>query len=644
MGRIRRPSLLVRFSLFSLLPILGLGLVLARDISGNAREEAIHDARVLAVDVADLRIGPNLTRADLSGAPLAPARERRLNRVLQSALASTDVVRAKLWTRRGKVVFSDDRALAGRTFPVQNDLGEALDGEVAAELSDLESAESARDRRFGRLVEVYVPLRFAGSSRPAGAFELYVPYSAVSARVQHQARHTFLLLLAGLLVLWAALYKIVARASKALRRQAAENLHQATHDSLTGLPNRAAFTERVDAVAARGHGAVALLDLDRFKEINDTLGHQAGDAVLREVGPRLVAALGGAAFVAHLGGDEFALLLSGDDPEADALVATTAFDAAITADGLPVLIEGSVGLARFPEHGRSAAVLLQRADIAMYEAKRLHARIETYDPAADTSDAERLRMLSELKAGLGRDELVLHFQPKVSLEDRRLLGVEALVRWQHPSRGLLAPAEFVPLAERTGLIRPLTVWVLENAMRQCREWRDAGHDLTVAVNLSVANLLDPNLPSDVARLLGQLRLPPSALELEITESVVMADPARARAVLELLRSMGVRMAIDDFGTGHASLAYLQNLPVEVLKIDRGFVSKMSERPADEAIVRSTIALAHDLGLEVVAEGVEDEDVARRLAAMGCDTAQGFHLGRPVPAAELALGARPLAPA
>ena len=634
--RMPRPSLLVRFGLISLFPILGLGLVLVHDIRSNARDDALHDARGLAVSVADLRIGPSLTAADLSGRPLTAQRARRLESILDGALSSTEVVRAKLWDRTGTVVFSDDHALAGKRFPMGDDLEEALDGEVAAEVSHEEDADSARDRRYGRMVEVYVPLRLDGHTRPMGAFELYVPYKVVSAAAEDQAHHTLVLLLGGLLVLWAALFKIVAGASKALRRQARENLHNATHDALTGLPNRAAFSERVNRVAAGGRGAVALLDLDHFKEINDTLGHQAGDALLQQVGPRLAAALGDDAFVARLDGDEFALLLEGDDPEAEARVAATALETPFVVEGLQVLVEGSVGLARFPEHGQTAALLLQRADMAMYEAKRLHVRLEVYDPGADTSDADRLLVLSELKDGIERDELVLHFQPKISLADRSLVGVEALVRWNHPTRGQLPPAEFIPLAERTGLIRPLTVWVLEHAIRQCREWRDAGHELRVAVNLSVANLMDGALPNDVARLLGQLGLPPRALELEITESVVMADPARARGVLEQLRSMGVGLAIDDFGTGHASLAYLQRLPVSQLKIDRSFVSAMTHSHADEAIVRSTLALAHDLGLEVVAEGVEDELVAQRLTEMGCDVAQGFHLGRPVPAEEVAL--------
>ena len=636
MRRLPRPGLLARFALVSLIPIVGLGFVLNREFRINAQEEALHDARTLAVSVANLRIAPNIERADVGGAALSSARSRRMRMLVDEALHSTDVARAKLWAPDGRVVFSDDRGVEGKRFPVGDDLEEALAGEVVSEMTHLDSAEDSRDSRFGQMVEVYVPLRIAGSRKPAGVFELYIPYASVAKRIDERANHTFLLLLGGLLVLWAALFKIAARASRTLRRQAEENLHQATHDSLTGLPNRTAFLDRIDDAAESGRGAVGLLDLDRFKEINDTLGHQAGDSLLVQVGPRLAAAAGDDAVVARLGGDEFALLLTGEDPDALAAAALAALDDPFEVEGLQVLVEGSMGIARFPAHGRSAAQLLQRADIAMYDAKRTAAGLATYDPETDTSDAERLLMLSELKGALERDELVLHFQPKLDLHSDRVTGVEALVRWQHPVRGLLPPAEFVPLAEHTGLIRPLTLWVLEHALEQCERWRAEGHDLTMAVNLSVANLLDTALPNDIAGMLGARRLPPSSLELEITESVVMADPVRARAVLDLLRSMGVGLSIDDFGTGHASLAYLQRLPVTELKIDRAFVSEMSDDPASEAIVRSTIDLAHNLGLQVVAEGVEDEDVLMRLRELDCDCVQGFHVERPAPADELAL--------
>jgi diguanylate cyclase (GGDEF)-like protein len=632
-GRTRlRLSLPVKFALISLVPIVALGLLLARDTTHHARQEALHDGRALAVDVADLRIAPNLIPSDLTRKSLPPARARRLQKILTGALASSDVARAKLWAPDGRVVFSDDRALTGRRFEVEDDLHEALEGKVSADVTDLSSAEDARDRHFGKMVEVYVPLRFAGRREPSGVFELYVPYAHVAARTEREARHTFLLLLIGLGVLWLALFPIVLGASRRLRRNALEIRRQATHDALTGLPNRVAFTERVrDAVQEGGRGIVALIDVDRFKDINDTLGHPAGDELLCQVGTRLAHRVGDHTLVARLGGDEFALLSDAAAAEDAAAPALAALEEPFEVGGIEVHVEASVGVARFPDHGADPHTLLQHAEAAMYEAKRVHVRVAEYDPSADSGDADRLSLIGELRRAIQSDELRLHFQPKFDLVSERMTGVEALVRWAHPERGMLAPGAFVPLAEHTALIRPLTLWVLEHAAAQCRLWREAGHDLSVAVNLSAANLADPALPGDVAGILGRLRLPPSALKLEITESMVMDDPERARDVLDLLRSMGIGLSIDDFGTGHASLAYLQRLPVAELKIDRGFVSGMIHSAGDEAIVRSTIDMAHHLGLRVVAEGVEDGPTLSRLRELGCDVAQGFHLGRPVEA-------------
>jgi diguanylate cyclase (GGDEF)-like protein len=624
-------SLPVKFALISLVPIVALGLLLARETKMHAKQEALHDGRVLAVDVADLRIAPTLTRTDLSRKSLPPARARRLQKVLRGALASSDVARVKLWAPDGRIVFSDDRALSGRKFEVEDDLHEALEGEVSAEVTDLHSAEDARDRRFGKMVEVYVPLRFTGDREPSGAFELYVPYAHVAARTEREARHTFALLLVGLGVLWLALFPIVMGASRRLRRNALEIRRQATHDALTGLPNRVAFAERVQEAVDEGHGMVALIDLDRFKDINDTLGHPAGDQLLCQVGTRLAHRVGGETLVARLGGDEFALLSDAGGADEAAAPALAALEEPFEVGGIEVHVDASVGVARFPEHGADPHTLLQHAEAATYEAKGLHVRVAEYDPESDSADADRLTLIGELRRAIQNDELRLHFQPKFDLLTEKMTGVEALVRWAHPERGMLAPVTFVPLAEHTALIRPLTLWVLEQATAQCRRWRDAGHDLSVAVNLSAANLADPALPGDVAAILGRLRLPPSALKLEITESMVMDDPERAREVLDLLRSMGIGLSIDDFGTGHASLAYLQRLPVAELKIDRGFVSAMTHSAGDEAIVRSTIDMAHHLGLRVVAEGVEDAPTLARLRELGCDVAQGFHLGRPVEA-------------
>ena len=339
--RLPKPGLLARFALVSLVPILGLGFVLNREIRHNGQEEAVHDARTLAVSVANLRIAPNVQRADVDGAALSPARSQRLRVLVEDALQSTNVARAKLWAPDGRVVFSDDQGVVGKRFPVGHDLEEALAGEVVSEMTELDSAEESRDRRFGRMVEVYVPLRISGTRKPAGVFELYIPYASVAKRIEERTNHTFLLLLGGLLVLWAALFRIAARASRTLRRQAEENLHQATHDSLTGLPNRAAFLDRLDQAGRQPATAQwrSAIDLDRFKEINDTLGHHAGDALL--VPGRAAAAAvacGTATRVARLGGDEFAVLLLGRRRRRGTRVAaqrcSRALDAPFDVDGL----------------------------------------------------------------------------------------------------------------------------------------------------------------------------------------------------------------------------------------------------------------------------------------------------------------------
>jgi diguanylate cyclase (GGDEF)-like protein len=410
-------------------------------------------------------------------------------------------------------------------------------------------------------------------------------------------------------------------------------------DELTGLPNRRLFAERLQA-ALEGEPAplaVAMVDLDRFKELNDTLGHHAGDALLAQLGARLAAATGDAGLVARLGGDEFALLLPGAGLAKAADVARRiggALQDPFEIDGLELVMDASVGAALCPEHGTDAQGLLQRADVAMYQAKAARTGFQIYEPARDRHSRERLELIAELRRALERDELVLHYQPKVDLANGRVAGVEALVRWQHPVHGLRGPGAFLPHAEHTALMRPLTLHVLETALAQLAEWRAAGLDLHVAVNLAVQNLLDLRTPGQVAELLSRHGLPAGALTLEVTESLMLHDPQRAGEVLHDLRELGVGLALDDFGTGYSSLEHLKRLPVDELKIDKSFVMSMDTDRANRAIVASTSALGRALGLRVVAEGVESGASAAVLAAIGCDLAQGFHYSPPVPAAQL----------
>ena len=420
-----------------------------------------------------------------------------------------------------------------------------------------------------------------------------------------------------------------------------EKEHQALHDSLTGLPNRTGFRDAVAddlREAGRTISAVMIIDLDRFKEINDTLGHHLGDLLLKEVGPRLAEAVRGADFVARFGGDEFGIFLPDIGSEEKAVEVAGRVRAAIAhpfiVEDLLLHIEGSIGIALTPDHGEDVDTLLQRADVAMYTAKETHSGYRLYTPDRDPHSRRRLTLLSDQRSAIDRHELVLHFQPKADAVTGRVTDVEALVRWMHPEMGLVPPNDFIPLAERSGLIGPLTDYVLDHAVSTIAAWRAEGIDLRVAVNLSVRSLMDLELPERIAALLARADVPATALALEITESTIMGDPVRALRVLQPLADMGIRLSIDDFGTGYSSLAYLRQLPISEIKIDRSFVTNMITDENDAVIVRSTIEMAKNLGLEIVAEGVETAEVASALAALGCDYIQGYLLSKPLPAEEL----------
>jgi diguanylate cyclase len=424
-------------------------------------------------------------------------------------------------------------------------------------------------------------------------------------------------------------------------RVLAESRRLALTDDLTGLGNRRLLYRRLEtALTQRVEGrAVALLivDLDRFKEVNDALGHHLGDQLLRQVGPRLAAQLRPGDLLARLGGDEFAVLLANSDLTSATSVAQRllgALEEPFDLDGVALHVDASIGLALCPEHADTATTLLQRADVAMYQAKASHHGWQPYTFGGQEQARDRLQTIEDLRAALAHDELVVHYQPKIDPRTHKVVGVEALVRWAHPTHGLLYPDTFLPLAEQTGLMRQLTLVVLQTALRQGQAWRREGLDLPVAVNLSVANLLDAHLPRQVSDLLAALGLPPRALEMELTEDTLMADPVRSKQVLGELRALGVRLSVDDYGTGYSSLAYLQELAVDELKLDKSFVMRMTEDAGAAAIVRTTVDLAHSLGLTMVAEGVENEAALAELARLGCDLAQGYHISKPLPAERL----------
>jgi len=426
-------------------------------------------------------------------------------------------------------------------------------------------------------------------------------------------------------------------------RQAVISSHRARHDGLTGLANRSSLAEAVQEAlenAAREDRAVAvmLLDLDDFKSINDTLGHELGDRVIQQVARRLghaVAASGADTLLARIGGDEFGVLVRGPQAEAEQVAGRllAALDQPLEADSVALHLRGSIGVACYPQHGRTAPELMRHADVAMYCAKGSDAGVATYAEEDDEYSIDRLALAAQLRRGIDRGELVVHYQPKMPLHGRASMAVEALVRWNHPQLGCIGPDGFIPLAEQTGIIKLLTERVLEASLEQCRLWRRAGLEVTVSVNVSTRSLVDHDLTVAIGALLARFDLHASALQLEITESRIVADLPRARASLEELRAMGVTIAIDDFGTGYSSLTQLQQLPVDEIKIDRSFVTGMETDRQDAVLVHSIIDLGRNLGLLVTAEGVESENVKQVLAELGCDYAQGFHVGRPAVAEE-----------
>jgi diguanylate cyclase (GGDEF)-like protein len=413
----------------------------------------------------------------------------------------------------------------------------------------------------------------------------------------------------------------------------------AHYDAVTGLPNRALFTRRLAAQIEGANGqpfAMMYADLDDFRDINDAFGHEAGDAVLRELGTRLRRFSGMGDAVGRLGTDEFAVLLplgTGLTEGRDAAQQAVDFlNQPFTVDGNPVHLAASYGIVAFPEHGREAAVLLQRAELAMFAAKRSQSRYRIYSAELDPQSQKRIALASELRQALAANEFVLHYQPQIDCATGAVVAVEALLRWAHPKRGLLGPAEFIPFAEQSGLIVEITPWVVREALRQAREWREAGIDLRVAVNVAMRNLRDPGFLTQIEDLVGSSGLPPAALTLEITEGTIMLEAERTLDLLQRFRKMGLGVAIDDFGTGYSSLAYLGRLPVDEIKIDKSFVMALGD-PGNRAIVDAVIQLGQAFGLRVVAEGVKDGPTWDTIRTLPCDLGQGFFMSPPIPADE-----------
>ncbi|HWU83341.1 MAG TPA: EAL domain-containing protein [Methylophilaceae bacterium] len=423
-----------------------------------------------------------------------------------------------------------------------------------------------------------------------------------------------------------------------LQQQALE--FQAQHDSLTGLPNRRMLNQRLQELCAKPGKSfhLMMIDLDRFKEVNDALGHHAGDLLLMQIASRLKQWLRRGYFLARLGGDEFAIIMPSLSRNMTAIDLAQdlvgMIEQPVEITGIRVQIGASIGITAFPEDGEQSGGLLRCADVAMYSAKRSGAMVAMYDSTSDINTAEHLALMSDLHQAIEQNQLTLHFQPKIRLRDRSIDSFEALIRWNHPQKGMIPPSQFIPLIELTSLIRPFTAWVLEHAMRTCREWRAHGLNAGVAVNVSTRNLLDMALPGQIDDLLANYALSADYLELEITESAIMSDPVRSRDVLARIRESGVHVSIDDFGTGYSSLEYLQKLPINAIKIDQTFIRQLLHQQEAISIVRAVIGLAHSLKIEVVAEGVEDEPTMEILNDLGCDIIQGYFISRPLGVEEL----------
>jgi diguanylate cyclase (GGDEF)-like protein len=586
----------------------------------QAERSATAQARMLASTV----LRQSLHASDFAGVT-GPTRTAELDELFRTQVLIQGVLQASLVDVSGRITYSTDHRLAGGRVPDPEHVDEALRGVVRGDVSHVDGASGER-----KSLRTHAPVAVRGG---AGVVVLHQDYAPIA-----KAANAAFLPVAGifeavLLLLLVALVPILRKVSRRVRRQMEEIERRADYDELTGLPNRTLFRRRVADCEAP---VVMVLDVDRFQEVNDALTHEAGDELLRDLAARL-AEVCEPHLVARLGGDEFAVLLAGatvDDAHAVANRIHRDLERPFGVKGFSLEIAASVGIARHGEHGDDVDTLLQHADVAMYLAKRAHAGTAVYSAEQDTSDAARLELAGDLRRALEGEELILHFQPKAELETGSVVGVEALVRWEHPDRGFIRPDEFIPVAERTGLVKPLTRYVLRAAVEQCRAWADEGLDLHVAVNLTIADLLDLDLPERIGVLLAEVGVAPDRLELEVTESSILADPYRVRHVLDRLNEMGVGLAIDDFGTGYSSLAYLKQLPVQTIKIDRSFVLELATSVSDAAIVRSTIDLARNLGLRVVAEGVETGEAWDLLREQGCQLAQGYLISRPVPAQEL----------
>ena len=638
-------SLFAMYAVASLVPVSVLGGVLIRGYHDEGLSRGLDQGRAQAAVIVQMAIAPALSGADLSEG-LTRAERRRLASATDLAIFNGSVTRLRLLSFNGAVSFSDDGSVLGAVPVTDPAFQTAADGRVDARIV-------AAGPQSAAAIRVLQPVVAASSGQATGVLEVYLPYDAIAAKVRAETRDTITRLALGLAGLYFVLALISWWTTRALRRHAADHEHQALHDVLTGLPNRELFRRRAEAALTAGRGgkrgAMVLIDLDHFKEVNDTLGHHAGDELLRVVARRLSESLRTDDTVARLGGDEFGMVLPGGGDRDETVALLTRIRDELGEEfvlaGVTLSVEASFGVCFYPDDAVTVEGLLQHADAAMYQGKHGQTGVVVYEPAVPQTAprqfassrpaTQALVVQRELRRALVRDELVLHYQPKIELSTGRVSCVEALVRWQHPERGLLPPSDFLSVAERCELIEPLTSWVLRRALVDYATWTAAGHDWTVAVNVSARNLSSLDFAGRVHQTLQEEGVRPDRLHLEVTETALAFDTELAGQVVGALSAQGISMSIDDFGIGYTGLSQLRTLKVAEVKIDQMFIAGLPGNEQDRAIVRSVIDLGHRLGCLVTAEGVELQEVADWLEDAGCDHAQGYLWLRPSPWTEVA---------
>ena len=628
---------LVTLGVIMLVPVLILGVVLAFSYQREAQSRGLAQGRSEALLMAQSAIEPLLDGRPL-GQPLSPTELKRLRTLATSVVRNGNVKRLRLRNLRGQVVFSDDGS--GFHQRIEDEALTAAGGHTVTRLTRFNSDAVDIGKVGSQVVEIYMPLYAGTTDHRVGVLELYLPYTPIRNDVIAGLRTLYLNLAIGLALLYVAIFAISYWVGRRLRSQVKINTYQAEHDALTDLPNRTLFHRLAKAEIVRGSRlgrstTIAIIDLDRFKEVNDTLGHRSGDRLLSSLGLRLATHLRPPDALARIGGDEFGVVLSDvADPAGVLARLRELIHEEIEVSGLPLSVESSIGYVVAPEDGTDIDELLQLADVAMYVAKDDRSGVVRYQDSQNHYDAAKLTLITELRQAIAEDLLVLHYQPKVDLKSQHITGIESLVRWRHPEQGLLYPDRFIPLVEQTDLIDDLTEWVMARALADLHQLGPEWSRMNVAVNVSARNLGRVGFARQVTDALARAGVNGDRLTVEVTETGIMADPSRAAQSLGALSDAGVRISVDDFGAGQTSLGMLANLPIDELKIDRGFIAGIDSSTAHAGIVRSIVELGHHLKLVVVAEGVETVNELGAVALTGCDLVQGYLYARPMPIEQL----------